>query len=40
MACHFWRDIPVPAALAATVQGAPARERLLRLQSAFAAPAI
>ncbi len=39
VACHFWREIKAPAALAATVTTTPALVRLKQLQSAFAAPA-
>jgi oligopeptide/dipeptide ABC transporter ATP-binding protein len=35
VACHFWREIPTPAALPATTAPTPARLRLERLQSAF-----
>jgi oligopeptide/dipeptide ABC transporter ATP-binding protein len=40
VACHFWREIPVPAALPRQAEGAPGRQRLARLQSAFVVPAI
>ena len=36
VACHFWREIPAPAAAGAA---APINPRLARLQAAFAAPA-
>ena len=39
VACHFWRDIPTPAALSPPPADSPARRRLERLQSAFVAPA-
>ena len=35
VACHFWRDIPAPTAVATTNEITPARLRLERLQSAF-----
>ena len=35
VACHFWRDIPAPAALPPSAVPAPARDRLTLLQSAF-----
>ena len=38
VACHFWREIPVPAVLPAASVIMPARVRLERLQSAFAVP--
>jgi len=39
VACHFWREILVPAGAAATATPPnPARERLARLQAAFVAP--
>jgi oligopeptide transport system ATP-binding protein len=38
VACHFWREIPVPALLPGPAIIAPARARLERLQSAFTAP--
>lgn len=37
VACHFWREIPVPASLPTRPPTTPARERLERLQSAFVA---
>ncbi len=39
VACHFWRDIPAPAALPLPVAQAPSRQRLELLQSAFTAAA-
>ena len=39
VACHFWRDIPIPAALPEPAARTPARKRLERLQSAFVVPA-
>ena len=39
VACHFWREIPTPAALPERAVVTPARKRLERLQSAFVAPA-
>jgi oligopeptide/dipeptide ABC transporter ATP-binding protein len=38
VACHFWREIPPPAALPQTAAITPARARLVRLQSAFVSP--
>jgi oligopeptide/dipeptide ABC transporter ATP-binding protein len=38
VACHFWREIPVPAVLPGSAAATPARTRLDRLQSAFVAP--
>jgi len=38
VACHFWREIPVPMALPAAAAVTPARRRLERLQSAFETP--
>jgi oligopeptide/dipeptide ABC transporter ATP-binding protein len=35
VACHFWREIPVPVALPVGAAMTPARRRLERLQSAF-----
>ena len=35
VACHFWRELPAPALLPAAAAPTPARQRLLRLQSAF-----
>jgi oligopeptide/dipeptide ABC transporter ATP-binding protein len=35
VACHFWREIPAPAALPEAAARTPARQRLERLQSAF-----
>jgi hypothetical protein len=35
VACHFWREIPLPAALPAQGGSTGARHRLERLQSAF-----
>jgi oligopeptide transport system ATP-binding protein len=35
VACHFWRDIETPAAIAGARSSTPARLRLERLQSAF-----
>ena len=40
VACHFWREIPVPAALPAATAPTPARQRLERLQSAFVTPSV
>ena len=40
VACHFWREIPVPAALPAATAPTPARQRLERLQSAFVTPPV
>ena len=40
VACHFWRDIPAPAAPTAAAALTPARQRLERLQSAFAAATV
>ena len=37
VACHFWREIPTPAALPRPALQAPARHRLELLQSAFSA---
>ena len=39
VACHFWRDLPMPPALPAAAAITPARWRLERLQSAFVAHA-
>ncbi len=39
VACHFWREIPVPVVLPGSPVVSPARARLDRLQSAFVAPA-
>jgi oligopeptide transport system ATP-binding protein len=38
VSCHFWREIAAPAALPDAAAVTPARRRLERLQSAFAAP--
>jgi oligopeptide/dipeptide ABC transporter ATP-binding protein len=38
VACHFWREIPEPAALPEATAATPARRRLERLQSAFVSP--
>ena len=38
VACHFWREIPPPAALPQAAAITPARARLARLQSAFVSP--
>ena len=38
VACHFWREIAPPAALAKPRAHTPARQRLERLQSAFLVP--
>jgi oligopeptide/dipeptide ABC transporter ATP-binding protein len=35
VACHFWREIPLPAALSGQAASSVARQRLERLQSAF-----
>ena len=35
VACHFWREIPAPAALPQPAAAAPSRQRLELLQSAF-----
>ena len=40
VACHFWREIPAPAALPEAAALTPARRRLERLQSAFVAAPI
>ena len=40
VACHFWREIPVPAALPAATAPTLARQRLERLQSAFVTPSV
>jgi len=40
VACHFWREIPAPAALPAATAPTPARLRLERLQSAFVTPPV
>ena len=37
VACHFWREIPTPAALPRAAVQAPSRHRLELLQSAFSA---
>ena len=37
VACHFWREIPAPAALPRRAAQAPSRHRLELLQSAFSA---
>ena len=39
VACHFWREIPVPAVVPRQAVVSPARVRLERLQSAFVAAA-
>jgi oligopeptide transport system ATP-binding protein len=39
VACHFWREIPAPAALPLSAAAAPSRQRLELLQSAFTAAA-
>jgi oligopeptide transport system ATP-binding protein len=39
VACHFWREIPPPAALAHSLAPTELRQRLERLQSAFVTPA-
>jgi hypothetical protein len=39
VACHFWREIAVPAVLPGPSVVSPARARLDRLQSAFVTPA-
>ena len=39
VACHFWREIPLPAVLPGPSVVSPARARLDRLQSAFVTPA-
>jgi hypothetical protein len=35
VACHFWRELPLPASLPAAPAPTPAKLRLARLQSAF-----
>ena len=35
VACHFWREIAVPALMGSERVETPARQRLARLQSAF-----
>jgi len=40
VACHFWREIPTPAALPQAATLTPARARLARLQSAFLRPVV
>ena len=39
VACHFWRELAVPALLPPAAAPTPARQRLARLQSAFVSPA-
>jgi oligopeptide/dipeptide ABC transporter ATP-binding protein len=39
VACHFWREIPPPAAPHESAGRTPSRQRLERLQSAFITPA-
>jgi len=39
VACHFWREIALPAVLPQPAPGTPARRRLELLQSAFVVPA-
>jgi oligopeptide/dipeptide ABC transporter ATP-binding protein len=37
-ACHFWRELPLPASAQPLAGPSPGRQRLERLQSAFIAP--